>query len=86
MKVKLVSTTQKQKFLVVQVISHSSIMIGLENSKTVIVFASGFELPRMNYDFNGKKHRFVYGNIVEVSALSNEVKFPDVFLFFQKAQ
>uniref|UniRef100_A0A3B3C6T7 Beta-carotene oxygenase 1 n=1 Tax=Oryzias melastigma TaxID=30732 RepID=A0A3B3C6T7_ORYME len=34
---------------------------------------SGFELPRINYDFNGKKHQFIYGNIVEESVLSTQV-------------
>ncbi|XP_075308477.1 beta,beta-carotene 15,15'-dioxygenase isoform X2 [Odontesthes bonariensis] len=33
----------------------------------------GIELPRINYEFNGKKHQFVYGNIVEESVLSKEV-------------
>lgn len=33
----------------------------------------GLELPRMNYDLNGKKHRFVYGSRVEESALSKQV-------------
>lgn len=28
----------------------------------------------MNYDFNGKRHRFVYGNRVEESALSKQVR------------
>ncbi|XP_061568941.1 beta,beta-carotene 15,15'-dioxygenase [Cololabis saira] len=37
------------------------------------VLCEGFELPRMNYDFNGKKYRFCYGNIVEESALSKQV-------------
>ncbi|KAL3040941.1 hypothetical protein OYC64_011844 [Pagothenia borchgrevinki] len=37
------------------------------------VFCAGFELPRINYDFNGKKHRFVYGNCVEESALAKEI-------------
>ncbi|XP_060919915.1 beta,beta-carotene 15,15'-dioxygenase [Labrus mixtus] len=37
------------------------------------VLCEGFELPRLNYDFNGKKHRFVYGNSVEESALSKEI-------------
>ncbi|XP_047424328.1 beta,beta-carotene 15,15'-dioxygenase [Mugil cephalus] len=37
------------------------------------VLCEGFELPRINYDVNGKKHRFVYGNIVEESALSKQV-------------
>ncbi|TNN84665.1 Beta,beta-carotene 15,15'-dioxygenase [Liparis tanakae] len=40
------------------------------------VLCRGFELPRMNYDFNGKKHQFVYGSNVEDSALANKlVKF-----------
>ncbi|KAM7370044.1 hypothetical protein PAMP_011330 [Pampus punctatissimus] len=37
------------------------------------VLCEGFELPRMNYDLNGKRHRFVYGNIVEESALSRQI-------------
>ncbi|XP_074478685.1 beta,beta-carotene 15,15'-dioxygenase [Sebastes fasciatus] len=37
------------------------------------VFCEGFELPRMNYDLNGKRHQFVYGNCVEESALANEI-------------
>ncbi|XP_036934388.1 beta,beta-carotene 15,15'-dioxygenase [Acanthopagrus latus] len=37
------------------------------------VLCEGFELPRINYDFNGKKHRFVYGSGVEDSALSQMV-------------
>uniref|UniRef100_UPI0037E9981F beta,beta-carotene 15,15'-dioxygenase n=1 Tax=Semicossyphus pulcher TaxID=241346 RepID=UPI0037E9981F len=37
------------------------------------VLFEGFELPRLNYEGNGKKHRFVYGNIVEESALSKQV-------------
>ncbi|KAK5850164.1 hypothetical protein PBY51_014435 [Eleginops maclovinus] len=37
------------------------------------VFCEGFELPRMNYDFNGKRHRYVYGNCVEESALAKEI-------------
>lgn len=43
--------------------------------QTHILFPSGFELPRMNYDVNGKRHRFVYGNCVEESALSKQVTF-----------
>lgn len=35
----------------------------------------GLELPRINYDCNGKRHRFVYGNRVEESALSKQVTF-----------
>uniref|UniRef100_A0A8C6P6B6 Beta-carotene oxygenase 1 n=1 Tax=Nothobranchius furzeri TaxID=105023 RepID=A0A8C6P6B6_NOTFU len=31
------------------------------------------ELPRINYDFNGKKHQFVYGNIVEKSASTKQI-------------
>ncbi|XP_017285368.1 beta,beta-carotene 15,15'-dioxygenase [Kryptolebias marmoratus] len=37
------------------------------------VLCEGFELPRINYDFNGKKHQFVYGNIVEESALTTQI-------------
>lgn len=36
-------------------------------------------MPRMNYGINGKKHRFVYGNCVEESALAKQVTFPTVF-------
>uniref|UniRef100_A0A671VQC2 Beta-carotene oxygenase 1 n=1 Tax=Sparus aurata TaxID=8175 RepID=A0A671VQC2_SPAAU len=40
------------------------------------VLCEGFELPRINYDFNGKKHRFVYGCGVEdsVAKLDTETK------------
>lgn len=37
------------------------------------VLCEGFELPRINYDLNGKKYRFVYGSIVEKSAMSKQV-------------
>lgn len=37
------------------------------------VLCEGFELPRINYDYNSKKHRFVYGNCVEESALSKQI-------------
>uniref|UniRef100_A0A3Q2Z5W0 Beta-carotene oxygenase 1 n=1 Tax=Hippocampus comes TaxID=109280 RepID=A0A3Q2Z5W0_HIPCM len=37
------------------------------------VLCGGIDLPRMNYDFNTKRHRFVYGNCVEESALSKEI-------------
>ncbi|XP_047206163.1 beta,beta-carotene 15,15'-dioxygenase isoform X2 [Girardinichthys multiradiatus] len=37
------------------------------------VLCEGFELPRINYDFNGKKYRFVYGNIVEEFAQSKQL-------------
>ncbi|KAM9713130.1 beta,beta-carotene 15,15'-dioxygenase-like [Menidia menidia] len=37
------------------------------------VLLEGFELPRINYDLNGKKHQFVYGNVVEESVLSKQV-------------
>ncbi|XP_037549749.1 beta,beta-carotene 15,15'-dioxygenase isoform X1 [Nematolebias whitei] len=37
------------------------------------VLCEGFELPRINYDFNGKKHQFVYGNIVAESALTTQI-------------
>lgn len=33
-----------------------------------IWFPSGLELPQINYDINGKKHQFVYGNYVGESA------------------
>lgn len=39
---------------------------------------SGLELPRINYDINSKRHRFVYGNCVEESALSKQVTAPIV--------
>uniref|UniRef100_A0A672IM17 Beta-carotene oxygenase 1 n=1 Tax=Salarias fasciatus TaxID=181472 RepID=A0A672IM17_SALFA len=34
---------------------------------------TGIDLPRINYDFNGKRHRFVYGSIVKESALTQQV-------------
>ncbi|KAM9839192.1 beta,beta-carotene 15,15'-dioxygenase [Aulostomus maculatus] len=37
------------------------------------VLCEGLELPRINYDLNGKKHRFVYGCCVEESALSKQI-------------
>ncbi|XP_071402888.1 beta,beta-carotene 15,15'-dioxygenase [Centroberyx affinis] len=37
------------------------------------VLCEGFELPRINYDNNGKRHRFVYGNCVETSAVATEI-------------
>ncbi|XP_029979097.1 beta,beta-carotene 15,15'-dioxygenase [Sphaeramia orbicularis] len=37
------------------------------------VLWEGFELPRINYDFNGKRSRFVYGNCVEESALAKKL-------------
>ncbi|KAM3860245.1 beta,beta-carotene 15,15'-dioxygenase [Diretmus argenteus] len=37
------------------------------------VLREGFDLPRINYDVNGKKHRFVYGSCVETSAVAKEV-------------
>ncbi|KAM3593587.1 uncharacterized protein V6R79_016439 [Siganus canaliculatus] len=37
------------------------------------MFCEGLELPRINYDINGKKHRFVYANCVEESALSKKI-------------
>ncbi|XP_034416642.1 beta,beta-carotene 15,15'-dioxygenase [Cyclopterus lumpus] len=37
------------------------------------VLCEGFELPRMNYDFNGKRHQFVYGNNVEDSVLAKKI-------------
>lgn len=45
----------------------------------IILFQSGLELPRMNYDINGKRHRFVYANCVTESALSKQVTFAIVF-------
>lgn len=38
------------------------------------MFLTGFELPRINYDINGKRHRFVYGNCVEHSVVSKQVR------------
>lgn len=35
---------------------------------------TGVELPRMNYDYNGMKHRFVYLTCVEMSAVATKVK------------
>uniref|UniRef100_A0AAQ5ZC31 Beta-carotene oxygenase 1 n=1 Tax=Amphiprion ocellaris TaxID=80972 RepID=A0AAQ5ZC31_AMPOC len=37
------------------------------------VLCDGLELPRINYDVNGKRHRFVYGNCVEESAVAKQV-------------
>uniref|UniRef100_A0A672IM53 Beta-carotene oxygenase 1 n=1 Tax=Salarias fasciatus TaxID=181472 RepID=A0A672IM53_SALFA len=37
------------------------------------VLCDGIDLPRINYDFNGKRHRFVYGSIVKESALTQQV-------------
>ncbi|XP_068160085.1 beta,beta-carotene 15,15'-dioxygenase [Antennarius striatus] len=37
------------------------------------VICEGFELPRINYDINGKRHRFVYANCAMDSALSNKI-------------
>ncbi|XP_070842601.1 beta,beta-carotene 15,15'-dioxygenase [Chaetodon trifascialis] len=37
------------------------------------VLCEGIELPRMNYDVNGKKHRYVYGNCVEEPAQSKQI-------------
>ncbi|XP_051266943.1 beta,beta-carotene 15,15'-dioxygenase [Dicentrarchus labrax] len=37
------------------------------------VLCEGFELPRINYGINGKRHQFVYGNCVEESALSKQI-------------
>ncbi|XP_053716876.1 beta,beta-carotene 15,15'-dioxygenase isoform X1 [Synchiropus splendidus] len=48
----------------------------VRESQTCLSLPSGLELPRMNYGFNGKKHRFIYCNLVEKSALSKQaVKF-----------
>lgn len=47
----------------------------------VCLFPSDLELPRMNYDFNGKRHRFVYGNCVEESAMAVKVTFPVVLVW-----
>ncbi|XP_070709010.1 beta,beta-carotene 15,15'-dioxygenase [Pempheris klunzingeri] len=37
------------------------------------VLCEGLELPRINYDVNGKRHRYVYANCVEESALSKKI-------------
>ncbi|XP_069573047.1 beta,beta-carotene 15,15'-dioxygenase [Brachyistius frenatus] len=37
------------------------------------VLCEGFELPRINYTVNGKRHQFVYGNCVEESALAKKI-------------
>ncbi|XP_055007165.1 beta,beta-carotene 15,15'-dioxygenase isoform X2 [Boleophthalmus pectinirostris] len=37
------------------------------------VLCEGFELPRINYNLNGKKHRYVYGSIVDDSAVSKQI-------------
>lgn len=37
------------------------------------VLCEGLDLPRMNYDFNGKKHQFVYGNSVEQSVQAKKI-------------
>ncbi|XP_076014027.1 beta,beta-carotene 15,15'-dioxygenase [Genypterus blacodes] len=37
------------------------------------ILYEGFELPRINYAVNGKKHKFVYGNCVESSALATRI-------------
>ncbi|XP_067343020.1 beta,beta-carotene 15,15'-dioxygenase isoform X1 [Channa argus] len=36
------------------------------------VLNEGFDLPRINYDINGKRHRFVYGTCVEESTLKTK--------------
>ncbi|XP_062297682.1 beta,beta-carotene 15,15'-dioxygenase isoform X2 [Scomber scombrus] len=37
------------------------------------VLCQGLDLPRINYDINGEKHQFVYGNCVEESAHSKQI-------------
>ncbi|XP_008305705.1 beta,beta-carotene 15,15'-dioxygenase [Cynoglossus semilaevis] len=37
------------------------------------VLCEGFELPRINYDSNGKKVKYVYGNCVVQSALADKI-------------
>ncbi|XP_034021753.1 beta,beta-carotene 15,15'-dioxygenase [Thalassophryne amazonica] len=37
------------------------------------VLCEGLELPRMNYDVNGKRHRFVYGSCVEKATVSKAI-------------
>ena len=50
--------------------------------KPFLCIPIGFELPRINYDINGKKHRFVYGCCAEKSAVATEVTLKHDFLFF----
>lgn len=38
--------------------------------------STGVELPRINYDFNGKKYRFVYMTCVAMTAVATKVKVP----------
>lgn len=57
----------------VRVIAHTAL--------PVCLFLSDFELPRMNYDFNGKRHKFVYGTCVEESAMAVKVTFPVVLVW-----
>ncbi|KAG5270135.1 hypothetical protein AALO_G00189150 [Alosa alosa] len=42
------------------------------------VLCGGVELPRINYDYNGKKHRFVYLTGVEMSAVATKIVKLDV--------
>lgn len=35
--------------------------------------ATGVEVPRLNYDFNGKKHRFAYMTCVETTGTATKV-------------
>lgn len=37
------------------------------------VLCEGLDLPRINYDVNGKRHRFIYCSCVEKSALAKEI-------------
>ncbi|KAK2859340.1 hypothetical protein Q5P01_003960 [Channa striata] len=37
------------------------------------VLNEDFELPRINYDINGKRHRFVYGTCLEESTLKTKI-------------
>ncbi|XP_023646666.2 beta,beta-carotene 15,15'-dioxygenase isoform X1 [Paramormyrops kingsleyae] len=37
------------------------------------ILCEGVELPRINYDFNGKRHRYVYMTCTDMSAISTKV-------------
>lgn len=41
--------------------------------------STGVELPRINYDFNGK-YRFVYMTCVAMSAVATKVKVPGILI------
>ncbi|KAG2469704.1 BCDO1 dioxygenase, partial [Polypterus senegalus] len=42
------------------------------------IIAEGVELPRINYDFNGKKHRYVYLTVVELTPIPAKISKLDV--------